>query len=181
MEQELVSQLLMRVAELQATVESQKPSLWATLGPPAITGIVGFLAAIVPTAWLERRRVKHQAHTLRRSLIAEVSAICEIIRVRQYLEGLQAGAEGRISYFTVPIPEDYFRVYRANVDKLGTLDQEDAFRFVRFYQILESVIQDVTPGGVLYTGQGGTKGFKQAYVLMQSAVYIAEELISGHR
>lgn len=180
MEQELVSQLLMRVAELQATVESQKPSLWVTLGPSAITGLVGFLAAMVPTAWLERRRVRHQTRVPHSSLIAEISGLADIIRERNYLESLREGAEGQIQSLSVNVPEDYFRVFRANTDKLGLLEPQDAFRIVRLYQLLESVIHDVIPDGVLYTGNGSPEAFQQDLTFLETALELADELIAEH-
>lgn len=177
MDQELAAQLLAQMTELQTAVE-ESGSPWSDLGPPLITGILVFLAALIPTIWQERGRVKHQTKTLRASLIAEISALAEIIRSRRYLEDLRAGVDGERQTLTVNVPGDYFRVYKANLDKLGLLEPDEASRIVRLYQLIESVIQDVTPGGVLYTGEGGQKAFQQDLAFMERALELADHLVA---
>lgn len=179
MEQELATQLLTQMAELQATVEARNTG-WFTLGAAGLGGLFGLFASWIPTAWIESKRRQHDVETLRSSLIAEITAMAELIRSRRYLEGLQAGAEGRIPKMTVNVPGDYFRVFNANVSKIGLLESDEASRLVRLYQLIESVIQDVTPGGVLYTGVGGQYTFRHDLDILERALKLADELKAEH-
>lgn len=167
------------MTELKATVEDSG-SLWVVALPAIITGTVGFLAAFIPAALLERRREIRQYRTLRASLIAEISAMSELMRSRGYLEDLQAGAEGGLPDLSVKVPSDYFKVFNANVDKLGLLEPEEASRIVQLYQLVESVIQDVIPGGILYTGEGGKETFQQDLAFLKRALDLADRLIADH-
>lgn len=180
MEQEVATQLLAQMAELQTAFEKSS-SLWSDLGPPIITGIVGFFAALIPSVLLERRREKRQARTLRASLIAEISGMAEIIRDRGYIEALREGAEGRINTMSVNVPGDYFIIYKSNTASLGLLEPEEASRIVHLYHLIESVVQDVIPGGILYAGVGGQHGFQQDVDFLERALVLADELISGHK
>lgn len=175
----MATQLLTQMAEVKAAVE-QSSSLWSDLGPPAITGIVGFFAAFIPSVWLERRREKQQARTLRASLIAEISGMAEIIRARGYIEALREGVEGRRKTMSVNVPGDYFVIYKSNTARLGLLEPEEASRIVHLYHLIESVVQDVIPGGILYAGVGGQHGFQQDVDFLERALVLADELISGH-
>ncbi|MDN3518310.1 hypothetical protein QWY84_11865 [Aquisalimonas lutea] len=179
MDPELASQLLSQMGELRAAVESTR-SVWVIVLPPIITAIVGFLAAIVPTAWLEHRREKRAVKTLRSSLMAELASAASIIRARGYVQDLKEGAEGTREKLQINVPADYFRVFRANVDKLGLLDAAEAARIIQTYQLLESVIQDVIPGGPLHEGTAGPSGFRENWQFLESALHLADKLVSEH-
>lgn len=179
MEQELATQLLTQMAELKATVEAQN-SGWFTLGAAGLGGVFGICASWLPTAWSERQRRQHETQTLRASLIAEITAMAAIIRSRGYLEDLQAGAGGRIQTLKVNVPDDYFRVFKANVGRLGLLEPDEASRIVTLYQLTESVIQDVVPGGVLSTGEGGQAAFQHDLAFLRRALTLADQLVAEH-
>lgn len=179
MEQELATQLLTQMAEVQATVEAQN-SGWFTLGAAGLGGLFGLGASWIPTVWSESQRRQHDTETLRASFIAEITAMTELIRSRGYLKALQEGAEGRVSALKVNVPGDYFRVFKANLDRLGLLEPDEASRIVQLYQLIESVIQDVVPGGVLFTGEGGQRTFQHDLTFLERALALADQLIAEH-
>tara|TARA_R110002049_G_scaffold190570_2_gene359268 strand:+ start:34384 stop:34932 length:549 start_codon:yes stop_codon:yes gene_type:complete len=174
LEQEVAVQLLAQMAEIQSSINGPSTG-WFTLA----AAVIGFIAAMLSTVLVEYLRRKHEKKTLRASLVAEVTGVAEIIRARQYIDGLQAGAEGRLTEFPLNVPNDYFPVYKANTAKLGLLTPQEATLIVRFYNLIESVIQDVIPGGMLSSGQAGQEGFKQDAEFLERALHIADELASG--
>lgn len=183
MKQELAVQLLAQVAELRAIVDTQR-SGWFTLGAAGLGGLFGLLASWIPIAWRESRRRKHDAQTIRASLVAEISAMTEIIRGRRYVEALTAAAaevkKEQTVKFSVNVPADYFIVYKSNTSRMGLLDAHDAARIVYLYQLLESVVQDVTPGGILAEGLGGPEAFQEAVAFLERALEIADDLVAKY-
>lgn len=179
MEQDLATQLLTQMAELQATVDAQN-SGWFTLGAAGLGGLFGLFASWIPIAWGERKRRQHDAKTLRSSLIAEISAMAEIIRARGYMKAFREGAAGQRADLSVNVPSDYFTVYKGNTARLGLLEPQEASRIVHLYHLVESVVQDVSPDGVLYSGAGGQEGFQQDLDFLERALDLADQLIDDH-
>ncbi|WP_404462983.1 hypothetical protein LG331_09325 [Vreelandella aquamarina] len=177
METEIASQLLAQMAELKAAVASES-SHWSRFGAPAISAFFGFIVAFVSGAALERRREKRLTATLRAALLAEISAMAEVIRGRGYIEALQEGVRGDRDTLRANIPDDYFTIFKSNTDKIGHLNPVEAARIVRLYHLVESVAQDVKPGGVLYDGSGGRIVYQQGVEFLETALNIADELVS---
>ena len=183
MEQELAVQLFAQVAELRTIIDTQR-SGWFTLGAAGLGGLFGLLASWIPIAWRESRRRKHDAQSIRASLVAEISAMAEIIRGRGYVKELRAAADEAADCqaftFSVKVPADYFIVYKSNTSKLGLLDAHDAARIVYLYQLVESVVQDVTPGGILAEGLGGPEAFQEAVAFLERALELADDLVAKY-
>ncbi|MEZ3136943.1 hypothetical protein ACBG90_19770 [Stutzerimonas kunmingensis] len=146
----------------------------------AATVLVAVAAAIgsITTGWLERR---HRKRAIAAALLAEVSALSAIIRRRKYREDLDEAAEhvrvtGDCYQLTVPVPSHYCRVYAANLTTIGLLDPDQASKLVEFYQLVDSVVQDVSPGGVLASGSDSAADFTDAKDLLNDALAIAELL-----
>jgi hypothetical protein len=176
MEHDMTVQLLTQLAELRAIVEGQR-SGWFTLAAAALAGSFGFLAAWVPNAFLEKKRRQHDAHSLRSALIAEMVAMSKIIRSRRYIEALRSASEAEgATRFSVNVPADYALVYKANVTKLGLLDAKDAACIVHSYKLLESVVQDVTSGGVLAEGLGYPEAYLQDAQYLETVLEAADDL-----
>lgn len=175
MEQDLAIQLLAQMSEIQSSIDKTNTG-WFTVG----AAIIGFIAAMLSTVLVEYIRRRHETKTLRASLVAEITGVAEIIRSRGYIDGLKEGAHGRLINYPVSVPSDYFPVYKANTARLGLLQPHEATLVVHFYHLIESVIQDVIPGGMLSNGQAGPEGFKQDAEFLERAMRIADDLASGH-
>lgn len=174
MEYELHAQMLAAIADLKAALNDNDSVRNLLIG-----GVIGLVAALIPSFLMELYRGSRERDALRASIVSEIAALAEIARARQYIGGLAAGASGNQQKLQVKFPDDYFLIYKSNASRIGRLSAHDATRIVRFYQLAESVIQDVTPGGILYNGSGGPAAFKEAQDLLEQALAIAEELKSG--
>lgn len=80
----------------------------------------------------------------------------------------------------VRIPQHYCRVYIANLGKLGYLSPKDAQLVVTFYQYVDSVVQDVTEGGIIYEGTNDPKAFTEAADALKFALDAAQQLADRH-
>lgn len=58
----------------------------------------------------------------------------------------------------------------------GSLKLKDANLIVRFYQYADSVIRDVSPGGVLYEGSSDPNDFRENASILALALEAATEL-----
>lgn len=149
-------------------------SLWLKVTIPIVVAV---LAWVLKTS-KERKSVGVAIH-------AEMSALVEIAKVREYQEGfLEYASELRqvpiderktIKLF-VPIPDHYCRVYAGNIQQLGLLDADEAPLVVRFYQYVDSVVRDVSAGGVLFEGTDDPDSFTAAYLMIGQAFDLEREL-----
>lgn len=177
MEEELILNLINQVNELKVAVDSQGTKWWHTL----LTAVVAFLAALVPNAIMEWSRRRHESRILRSALAAEMFAISQIIRKRGYIDTMKQCAEhGDIVEFGINVPADYARVYRSSVTKLGLLNPKEAASIIYCYNLLESVIQDVIPGGVLASGMGGREAFLQDIEFLETVLHLTDEFVEIH-
>ncbi|WP_312146302.1 MULTISPECIES: hypothetical protein [Stutzerimonas stutzeri subgroup] len=153
--------------------------LGAVVGAVA-TILVGVSAAIgaIATGWLTRRSEKK---AIQAAILAEVSALAMLVKSRRYREDLQKAADHvrktkAVWGMKVPVPEHYCRIYAANVTSIGLLPADQAGKVVRFYQLIDSVVQDVSPGGALATGTNIPESFLEARQLLDEALGIADSL-----
>ncbi|WP_431081220.1 hypothetical protein [Pseudomonas thivervalensis] len=138
-------------------------------------------AAVVAWFW----KTHHERKVVKVALVAEVLALKEIANAREYLPDLRKTADDLEAIpekdrdairYHIPVPEHYCRVYVANISKLGSLKLKDANLIVRFYQYADSVIRDVSPGGVLYEGSSDPNDFRENASILALALEAATEL-----
>lgn len=151
-----------------------------------VVALITGLLAILGNYLMVSRQARLEQRSTRAGLLAEVSALLEIIKKRNYLASLEAmhtqvGATGRWNEpdrysLSVPIPEHYNRVYQANVSKLGALSRDEAEQIVRFHQLIDSVRADVTEGGVLWSGANTVEPWQQAIDVLKDAIQLGEAL-----
>jgi len=149
---------------------------------PALAGIlgalVGAIAAFIPNLIVESRRLRQEACLVEASLLAEMTALVEVAEERDYLTDL-ANVIARLeqqphgSTFSVSanIPTHYSRVYQANAHRIGIIDKRKATDIIRFYQLVDAVVQDVTAGGALNAG-AAVEAFKQNHQILSRAFEI---------
>lgn len=164
--------------ELAKHINSWVPAI-AALAGVFVAGVWGLMNGLIHK-WVDTR---HQTKTLRQSLISEVKAIVTITEERGYLEGLKdcydtldSSDFEEISY-TVKVSKSTSPIFDANADKIGLLDPEDAAFLVEFHHLFDSVIEDVTEGGVLYEG-GDKSDFAEAIKLLDLSLKIGRHLVS---
>jgi hypothetical protein len=153
---------------------------------PAITAIigtvVGALAAGIPLFFTELYKGRKEAAQIKASLVAEIEGLVEIIEYRGYLKNLQDSCEylkkqpnGQICTYRVLVPNHYSRIYQSNSNKIGFLDPNTAKKIVQFHQLIDAVIQDVVPGGLLHEGSG-LSSFAKATDILARALRIGKEI-----
>ena len=108
--------------------------------------------------------------------------LAEVANDRQYLQGLLESAQAiesgqRDDDFTrVVVPDHYRCIYDAHAGRLGCLSRDETRQVVRFYQLADAVIRDVSPGGALYELTDDASAFQEAADILAKALSIAEEL-----
>ena len=132
--------------------------------------------------WQERTSV-------RVAIVAEVLALRKIAVERSYHAGLVEMGNKLLAIpederseasLQVRIPQHYCRVYVANLGKLGYLSPEDAQLVVSFYQYVDSVVQYVIEGGIIYEGTDDPEAFTEAANVLQFALDAAQLLADRH-
>lgn len=165
------AELASQIAAVKTQLASMNGSYW----PALITGAFTLAAALLGGQSIEASRHRRQAVSVRTALIAEVKALAQIAKSRNYLRDLADG-EKSPSPLEVPVPENYNPVYRANAQNIGLLSAKDAQLIVTFHQYVQSVLQDVGPGGALSSDWATSDGFKEARLMLKEAINIADQL-----
>ncbi|BBH45480.1 hypothetical protein [Pseudomonas sp. KU43P] len=149
---------------------------------PVVITLLGTMTIGLVGGWfkfyLERRSVRF-------AIYAEIQALVLIIRKREYLEGMietikefEEGKykKGTCVIYSASIDPSYCRVYSALVSTLGSLPADAAQLVVIFYQLIDSVVRDLSPGGQLHEGTDDVTVFNEASDLLSKALRVAEEL-----
>jgi hypothetical protein len=136
--------------------------------------------------WWQRRQERRSVQV---AIVAEILALRQIALDRGYHADLvEIGSqllevtkgERSDASLQVRIPQHYCRVYIANLGKLGYLSPKDAQLVVTFYQYVDSVVQDVTEGGIIYEGTNDPKAFTEAADVLKFALDAAQQLADRH-
>jgi ribosomal protein S16 len=149
-----------------------------------IGAIGGAIAAIVPNALMAKISSKERANSAKLQIYAEIKSTLEVERHRAYGENLskvvasfKAGAIQRYSY-KVEVTEDRFPIYKANLQNLGLLNPLLQVKIVRFYQIVEAIVQDIKPGGLLNAAPVGVEPFEEVAKLLVEAKSIGTSILA---
>jgi len=150
-----------------------------------IISVFGIAVPVCVTVLAWFWKTCHERKAVKVALVAEILALRDIAINRNYLPKLKEAAaderklsesERSIVKFRVSVPEHYCRVYVAHITKLGALKLKDANLIVRFYQYADSVIRDVSPGGVLHKGTYDLEVIDENVQILTLALQVADEL-----
>lgn len=165
MEDYSIHQLLNTVEIISAVkplFTSQNPYLpvYSALGG----AFVGAIASIIPSLFLEKFRQKRDAKALTLQIYSEIKSYIQFLEYRGYIEHLsmitkQIEEIGGGDTFVIHFPDKRHAVFEAALPKLGTVEIPLQVRFISFYQLVESFIQDVKPGGNMNSQQCGIEDF----------------------
>lgn len=150
----------------------------------AVSAIGGVCAAFFPNWFLARQQRSHQTKSTAFQIYAEIKATLEVERYRDYSGGfrdaLAAFDSGQATErgYVVHVPDDRFLIYKANLANLGLLPPQVQSRVVLLYQLLEALVQDIKPGGLLNTPPAGREAFAEALRILSQAKSIAAEVLS---
>lgn len=150
----------------------------------ALGAIGGALATFVPS-WL---MAKHQQRELAKStafqIYAEIKATLEVEQHRAYIKSLREVLEAfdgkRITSWTyqVQVADERFIIYKSNLLNIGLLPPRIQGQVVLLYQLLEAIVQDIKPGGLLNAEPAGREPFAEALRLIERAKSVALEIMA---
>lgn len=146
--------------------------------------LVGTLGAVIPNLMIERYKRRKDREAVTSALICEIGSILEVIQKRKFVEGLreiESALNGNQIYsYSVKVSDGHSLIFRSLSDRIGSVEKKVAAKIIRFHQLINSVIQDVIPGGVL-ADQGGRKSeFTEILSLLESAIEVGNDLVKGH-
>jgi hypothetical protein len=134
---------------------------WSTIISVIIGGIIAIGGGFIQK-FCERQQDRK---SLRSGLRAEIQAILDIVKRRDYVANLSSFIENikdrSTNFFQIRIAKDYDIVFRSNCDKLGLLSSEIAAKTVRFYYLISSVVEDLD----LLQDAGDSPGLQERYGL----------------
>lgn len=154
----------------------------AAIGGAFIGGISTFFPAFI----LEARKSRKESQSITTALLSEISALLVIIEHRKYLKSLQdvvdylAEHPSETYSFSVRVPEHYSRIYQTHAERIGLVKPSLASKIIEFHQLLDSVVQDVSLGGLIPEKGGTTETYEELIVILESAISIGKE-ITGER
>ena len=144
--------------------------------------LVGAISAIFPNMIIERLKERRAVKALTGSIVCEVSAILAIIERRRYLEAFEEAIEalrsmpGTVRTFQVIVPDNYFKIYHANLDRVSQIDRSIRDKVATFYQLIEAVIQDVKPGGMFSISGQGIDAYNETTSILRQAIELGLEI-----
>jgi len=92
-------------------------------------------------------------------------------------EGIHQRLKGEGFQVTIPV-SDFNLIYRANLTRLGGLSRNEARLIVRFHQLIDGALLDVSKGGALHTGSNDPDDYDEVADILAEALGIAKVLIA---
>lgn len=155
-------------------------------GVASLTGFIGVAGIVIG----QKTSARAEKKSVRAALLAEVEAIHDMCVIRGYVKGLRDDAQhfrspegmnqrkkGEGFQTSIPV-SDFNLIYRANLGRLGGLNRNEARLVVRFHQLVDGVLQDVSEGGILHVGSNDPDDYDDAADLLEQALWIAKVLIT---
>jgi hypothetical protein len=144
---------------------------------------VGGVSTFLPSYLMEKRKLKQETRSVETALISEVSALLEVIEHRRYVYGLEETVHylkqnpGKEKFFAAKIPEHYSRIYQEHISKIGLFHPDLSAKIIRFYQLIDSGVQDISTGGFIAETGGDIEAFEELLEIFHSAVKIGREIV----
>ncbi|HDC4550355.1 hypothetical protein UXO29_16110 [Enterobacter hormaechei] len=154
-------------------------SFWLTVGTSALIGacLTG-LWNIVKDILLRRAEAK----ALENGLIAEVKTLSHLLQVRRYKKTLEDTLQEMIAnnqdtvQFSVFIHDNFNPVYRANVQKIGMLDNGLVEYIVQYHAYLFALVCDLHEKSILAKDGYTQDALKEMVQILNDAEAISEKI-----
>ncbi|KAA8559394.1 hypothetical protein FX985_05771 [Pseudomonas extremaustralis] len=180
-------QTLKQLKEI-TTVNNPWIPLWAA--------IAGGLIASIPTGIGAIFRSRSTRKSVEVAILTEIANMALMIRKRNYVNQLierrNALTEinnqiasvhndcetlpNRVTQtFEVTVSDDYCKIYKANLDKIGIINSKKLSKIVNFYSLVESVMLDAKPTGNMGT-TGSVEDYAETIIFLEDALKLADEL-----
>lgn len=185
-----LSQYIQTLKQLKELTTNSNP--WI----PLWSAIAGGLIASIPNGIGAFLRGRSTRESVTSALLIEIENITSVIKKRNFLHQLIETRNELIEInnqisknhnnsethpcfetatFTVTVSEDNFKIYKANLDKIGLIDRKTALKIVQFYSLIESIILDVKPEGALGMN-GSVEDYTEVIMFLEDALKLADEL-----
>jgi hypothetical protein len=185
-----LTQYIQTLKQLKELTVSSNP--WI----PVWSAIAGGLIASIPNAIGAILRGRSTRNSVEAALLTEIANIALLIRKRNYLNQLREIRNNLIEVnnqissnhndsetppshagktFTVTVSEDYYKIYKANLDKIGLIKKNKAIKIVNFYSLIESIMLDAKPTGSLGS-MGYVEHYDEVIMFLEDALKLADEL-----
>lgn len=144
---------------------------------------VGAISSFFPNYIIGRLKDCKDRRSTTLQLYAEIKAAIELSEHRNYIQQLERTVEAfdakQISSYTyqIQVPDDRFPIFKSSLDRLGMLDVDIQVRVVEFYQLLEAIVQDVKPGGLLNAEPAPVEAFREALHIAKKARQVGGEIL----
>lgn len=145
---------------------------------------VGAVSSFFPNYIIGKLKDRKDKRSTTLQLYAEVKATIELAEHRNYIQQLERVVEAfnskQITSYTyqIQVPEDRFPIFKSSLDRLGMLEVDVQVKVVEFYQLLEAVVQDVKPGGLLNARPAPAEAFQEALRITKRARQLGGEILT---
>lgn len=163
--------------------QAQGTVIWPTV-IAAASAIIGTLAAYFPKFWEAQRQRRQLRISVAIQLYSEIKGILAIERHRGYIKNIedilalfQSGVVTSYSW-SIQTSDDKFPIYYANIQNLGVLEPVLQQKIVLLYQLMESAIQDMQPGGILNAKPVDRRPFSGVLNILRDARRLGDEIIA---
>jgi hypothetical protein len=148
-----------------------------------IGGAIGFSGQ----ALLRHFERQHLARQVAKGFAGEIEALISIVERRNYVSVLKSAAAATPPpSLLISVTREYFRVFEANVDKLGLLDDALPAQVASFYVQASAVIEDFNaisqPGFLSALGQTqGQLHYLNAAALLEDTLALGQQTVAELR
>lgn len=145
---------------------------------------IGAVTTFFPTYWIERYKENKEARMTTVAVITEIESVLSLLEKRQYVYSIKSILDkirsGEISGSTyrIIVPADFCIVYKRNIERLGLLPNSIRKDVIEFHQLLDAVICDVRPGGLMAEKVCGEVEFAALYMMASEIKRIGGTIIS---
>lgn len=147
--------------------------------------VLGTLASFFPMYWHALVQRKQMRLSVAAQIYAEVKAVIQVEQHRGYIRDVRAAVEaferGDINAWSyqVQISDSRFLIYKANLQNLPLLDGSLQVKVVTLYQLMEAVVEDIKPGGILNASPAGQKQFSELLKILMDIRGLADEILAS--
>lgn len=145
---------------------------------------VGAVSSFFPNYIIAKLKDRKDRRSTTLQLYAEVKATIELAEHRNYIQQMERVVEAfnanQITSYTyqIQVPEDRFPIFKSSLDRLGMLEVDIQVKVVEFYQLVEAVVQDVKPGGLLNARPAPVEAFQEALRITKRARQLGGEILA---
>lgn len=175
-----VVEIMRAMKSLLGTTANPYLPVYSALGG----AFVGAVSTFIPTIIAARLKDKKDSKAMTLAIYAEIKAVLEIMQTRSYIENIQkivAMMESGVSNsytLQIIIPDEYCAIYKNNSANIGIINPLLLVKVVKFYHLLDAVIQDVKPGGILNNTPRGVEPFKELITIGTHLATLGQEIVS---